>query len=290
MTSDLDGRTALVTGGASGIGLACVRALAAAGAKVHVVDIDEHRTEAAAAEAGGWAHVADLTDASAVDRLPAEVDILVNNAGIQHVSPVEEFPPEKFAAIVALTLVAPFRLARAALPGMYARHWGRVVNISSVHGLRASPYKSAYVAAKHGLEGLSKVLALEGGANGVTSNTICPAYVRTPLVERQIADQARVHGIPEDEVVEKIMLTEPAVKRLVEPSEVAQAVLYLCSPAARYVCGATLIADGASMQGNWVSSLLSTQAIQAMNQQVQGNGADPAAVAAQFLQANGVNK
>jgi 3-hydroxybutyrate dehydrogenase len=172
------------------------------------------------------------------------VDILVNNAGVQYVSPVEEFPPERFGEIVALMLVAPFRLARAVLPGMYSRNWGRIVNISSIHGLRASAYKSAYVAAKHGLEGLSKVVALEGGPRGVTSNTVCPAYVRTPLVERQIADQARVHGIPEDEVVEKIMLSEPAIKRLVEPSEVAQAVLYLCSPAASFVTGTSVLLDG----------------------------------------------
>jgi 3-hydroxybutyrate dehydrogenase len=191
--------------------------------------------------------VADLLNEADLTRLEprlGQVDILVNNAGVQHVSPVEEFPPERFSAIVDLMLVAPFRLARAVLPGMYSRNWGRIVNISSVHGQRASAYKSAYVAAKHGLEGLSKVIALEGGPRGVTSNTICPAYVRTPLVERQIADQARVHGIPEDEVVEKIMLTEPAIKRLVEPSEVAQAVLYLCSPAASFITGSSLLLDG----------------------------------------------
>ena len=131
------------------------------------------------------------------------MDVIVNNAGIQHVSPVEEFPEERFRLIIALMLEAPFRLVRAALPHMYAGQWGRVVNISSVHGLRASAYKSAYVAAKHGLEGLSKTIALEGGPRGVTSNTICPAYVRTPLVEKQVADQARAHGIPESEVIEQ---------------------------------------------------------------------------------------
>jgi len=247
MEIDLSSRTALVTGAASGIGAACAAALSGAGARVLALDLAGEALEKQAAELGTEPVVADLVNEDDLARLEprlGEVDILVNNAGIQHVAPVEEFPPEKFAAIVALMLVAPFRLARGALPGMYARHWGRVVNISSVHGLRASPYKSAYVAAKHGLEGLSKVLALEGGANGVTSNTICPAYVRTPLVERQIADQARVHGIPEDEVVEKIMLTEPAVKRLVEPSEVAQAVLYLCSPAASFITGTSLVMDG----------------------------------------------
>ena len=247
MEIDLNGRTALVTGAASGIGAACTTALAAAGAHVLAVDLVGEALEKQAAEVGSEPIVADLVSEADLVRLEPrldQVDILVNNAGIQHVSPVEEFPPEQFGQIVALMLVAPFRLARAALPGMYARNWGRIVNISSVHGLRASAYKSAYVAAKHGLEGLSKVIALEGGPRGVTSNTVCPAYVRTPLVERQIADQARVHGIPEGEVVEKIMLTEPAIKRLVEPGEVAQAVLYLCSPAASFVTGTSLLLDG----------------------------------------------
>jgi 3-hydroxybutyrate dehydrogenase len=152
--------------------------------------------------------------------------VLVNNAGFQHVAPVQEFPPERFQAMVAVMLEAPFRLARAVLPGMYQRGWGRVINLSSVHGLRASPYKSAYVAPKHGLEGLSKVIALEGGPRGVTSNCICPAYVRTPLVEGQIADQARIHGLSEAEVVERVMLTEPAIKRLIEPEEVAEVMLF----------------------------------------------------------------
>ena len=145
----------------------------------------------------------------------------MNCAGLQHVAPVHEFPPEMFRRLLAVMLEAPFQLSRAALPHMYEQGFGRIVNISSVHGLRASPYKAAYVAAKHGLEGLSKVIALEGGPKGVTSNTICPAYVRTPLVEKQIADQARIHGISEDRVIEEIMLTEPAIKRLIEPSEVA---------------------------------------------------------------------
>ena len=139
---------------------------------------------------------------------------------------------------------APFLLVRAALPGMYERGFGRVVNISSVHGLVASPFKSAYVAAKHGLEGLSKVVALEGGEHGVTSNCVCPGYVRTPLVEKQIADQAAVHGIDEAEVVEQVMLTETAIKRLVEPDEVAELVAWVAGPAAGYVTGASLMMDG----------------------------------------------
>jgi 3-hydroxybutyrate dehydrogenase len=160
------------------------------------------------------------------------------------VSPVEEFPPERFAQIMAVVLQAPFLLARAVLPGMYERGFGRLVHISSVHGLRVSANKSAYVAAKHGIEGLSKVLALEGGVRGVTYNTVCPAYVRTPLVENQIVDQARVNGISPDDVVERIMLTEPAIKRLVEPSEVADAVAFLCSPEASFMNGSALVLDG----------------------------------------------
>lgn len=143
-----------------------------------------------------------------------------------------------------IMLEAPFRIVRRALPRMYEKGWGRVVNVSSVHGLRASPYKSAYVAAKHGLEGFSKTVALEGGPRGVTSNCVCPAYVRTPLVEGQISDQARRHGIAEDEVIEKIMLTETAIKRLVEPEEVAEVVAFLCTPAASFVNGASLTMDG----------------------------------------------
>jgi 3-hydroxybutyrate dehydrogenase len=242
---DLSGKTALVTGAASGIGAACVDRLAAAGAKVLAVD----RDQAGLGRFEGVAQVerltVDLSDLDAVDALPGEVDVLVNNAGIQHVSPVHEFPVEKWDLIIRLMLTSPFRLTRRVLPHMYAHEWGRVVNISSVHGLRASEFKSAYVSAKHGLEGLSKVVALEGGPHGVTSNCVNPAYVRTPLVEKQIADQARTHGIPESEVVEKIMLTPVAVKRLVEPPEVAELVAFLCSPAADSVSGTSFAMDGA---------------------------------------------
>jgi 3-hydroxybutyrate dehydrogenase len=242
---DLAGRVAVVTGGASGIGAACGRGLAAAGAHVVLLDRDE-RVHQVAAELGGSgeALVADLTDLSRLAELELSADILVNNAGIQHVAPIEQFPPEMFHRMLTLMVEAPFLLIRRVLPGMYERGWGRIVHISSVHGLRASAYKSAYVTAKHGIEGLSKVIALEGGPRGVTSNTICPAYVRTPLVENQIAAQAATHGLPESEVVEKIMLTEPAIKRLIEPAEVAEAVRYLCSDAASFVNGSSLVLDG----------------------------------------------
>jgi 3-hydroxybutyrate dehydrogenase len=242
---DLAGRTALVTGAASGIGAACARTLADAGARVVLVDRDERVRDVAAELAGpGEALVVDLTDLPRVAELEVSADILVNNAGIQHVAPVEQFPPDVFHRILTLMVEAPFLLIRRVLPGMYERGWGRIVHISSVHGHRASAYKSAYVTAKHGVEGLSKVLALEGGPRGVTSNTVCPAYVRTPLVENQIAAQAATHGIPESEVVEKIMLTEPAIKRLLEPTEVAEAVRYLCSDAASFINGSSLVLDG----------------------------------------------
>jgi 3-hydroxybutyrate dehydrogenase len=241
--AELDGRTALVTGAASGIGAACAQRLAAEGARVVLLDRDD-RITAAAKELGGEAIVADLTDTAAVGRLDLAADVFVNCAGIQHVAPIEDFPPEQFHRILTLMVEAPFLILRSVLPGMYAKGWGRVVHISSVHGIRASAYKSAYVAAKHATEGLSKTVALEGGPRGVTSNTVCPAYVRTPLVEGQITDQARRHGIPESEVVEKIMLTEPVIKRLIEPAEVGAAVAYLCSDAASFVNGSALMLDG----------------------------------------------
>lgn len=240
----LDDRRALVTGGASGIGEATARALAAAGSHVIVADIDGVAAQRVAAEIAGEAMQIDLTDTASLASLELDIDVLVNNAGIQHVSAIETFDPATFSRIIDLMLEAPFLLARAALPKMYARGFGRVVNISSVHGLRASPYKSAYVAAKHGLEGLSKVIALEGATHGVTSNCVSPGYVRTPLVERQIADQAKLHGVPESEVIEKVMLTESAIKTLVEPEEVADLVLWLCGSSARMVTGASYTMDG----------------------------------------------
>ncbi|MEO6941916.1 MAG: 3-hydroxybutyrate dehydrogenase [Terrimesophilobacter sp.] len=242
--TDLGGQRALVTGGASGIGAACASAFAAAGAHVIVADLNGDAAERLAQQISGESWQVDLSDTAGLADLELDVDILVNNAGVQHVSPIEDFDPERFSFILRLMLESPFLLIRASLPKMYERGHGRIINISSAHGLRASAFKSAYVAAKHGLEGLSKVTALEGGPHGVTSNCINPSYVRTPLVEKQIADQARLHGIPEADVVEKIMLAEIAIKRLVEPQEVADLALWLAGGTAGMVTGASYTMDG----------------------------------------------
>ncbi|MFI0215866.1 3-hydroxybutyrate dehydrogenase [Streptomyces lydicus] len=247
---DLTGRTALVTGAAGGIGRACALRLAAAGATVRAVDRDAPGLTRLAADLPPGApgtiepRPLDLTDLDAAEQAAAGTDLLVNNAGIQLVRPIEEFPPDVFHQVLTVMLEAPFRLLRGALPHMYAQGWGRVINISSVHGLRASPFKSAYVAAKHGLEGLSKTAALEGAPHGVTSNCVNPGYVRTPLVERQIAGQAAAHGIPEERVVTDILLADTALKRLLEPEEVAEAVAYLCTPQASFMTGTSLVLDG----------------------------------------------
>lgn len=237
-------RTVLVTGGGSGIGEAIARRSAQDGMRVVVADRDPEAAERVAEAVDGETWVVDLSDTAALEELRLECDVLVNNAGIQRVAPIHEFDPADFRLIHRLMLESPFLLVRAALPHMYARGWGRIINVSSAHGLRASAFKSAYVSAKHGMEGLSKVTALEGAPHGVTSNCLNPGYVRTPLVEKQIADQAATHGIDEAEVVEKIMLTRSAVKRLVEPEEVAALAAFLMSDDAGMVTGTSYAMDG----------------------------------------------
>jgi 3-hydroxybutyrate dehydrogenase len=240
----MQGLNALVTGGASGIGEACVRELAARGATVTVADVDEAATNRLAEEVGGTPWAVDLLDTDSLASLQLRCDILVNNAGIQVVSPIEGFAPESFHRILMLMVEVPFLLTRAVLPGMYERAFGRIINMSSVHGLRPSKHKVAYVAAKHGLEGLSKVIAVEGGPHGVTSNCVNPAYVRTPLVEKQVSDQARANGIAEEEVVESVFMARNAIKRFVEPVEVARLVAWLASRDADMVTGASYTIDG----------------------------------------------
>ena len=239
----LSDKVVLVTGAGSGIGRAIAELFAQQGAHVIVHDL---RPEArAVAEAiGGTFVAADLADQDAVRRLAdaalavsGRVDILVNNAGFQHIAPVDAFPEETWNTMLQVLLTAPFQLTKYLLPGMKERGWGRVVNIASIHGLVASPFKSAYISAKHGLIGFTKTLSLEVAEHGITANAICPAYVRTPLVERQIADQARTRGIAEDEVVAKVMLEPAAIKRLIEPEEVAGLVLFLASDGASAITG-----------------------------------------------------
>ena len=247
----LEGKVAIVTGAASGIGLAIARDFAQHGVRVIVSDVDvEGGRTAADALPGARFLAADMAKREDVQRLAAQtiadegqVDILVNNAGIQYVAPITEFPEAKWRQIIDIMLTAPFLLTKAVLPGMYAHKWGRIINVASVHALRGSAFKSAYVAAKHGLLGLTRVTALEGAEHGVTCNAICPSYVRTALVEKQIADQARIHGIPESEVVEKIMVTEGAIRRLLEPEEVASLVTYLCTDAASAITGSAPTID-----------------------------------------------
>ncbi|MBW5800779.1 3-hydroxybutyrate dehydrogenase [Halomonas elongata] len=238
-------RVALVTGTSSGIGEAVVRHFCEQGHQVLAVDFNPAGEEVAE-RAGAAFHQADLTDGDACraavqDALQrfGRLDILVNNAGIQHVSPIETFPEEKWRHIIDLMLTAPFLLTQAAWPSMRENGWGRIVNIASVHAQVASPGKAAYVSAKHGMIGLTKTAALEGGDQGITANALCPAYVKTPLVDNQIADQARMHGMDEQEVIEQVMLKNAAVKRLIDPDEVAALVGYLASDAAGAVTGAS---------------------------------------------------
>lgn len=258
MNGTLKGRSAVVTGSTSGIGLGIARALAAAGANVMLNGLGEAREiETIRAEIEGLHDVkvryssADMSQAAQVRDMIGQaeaefgaVDILVNNAGIQFVSPVESFPEEKWDAILAINLSSNFHSIRAALPGMRRRNWGRIINVASAHGLVASPFKSAYVAAKHGVVGLTKAVALEAAESSVTCNAICPAYVRTPLVEDQIRDQARAHGMSEEDVVREVMLAAQPNKRFVEINELGELAVFLCSPAASSITGVALPVDG----------------------------------------------
>lgn len=245
----LEKKRALVTGAASGIGLAIVREFHAKGMQVTASDVSAQRlADAFEGLPGVRCLAADLSQKAAVAQLAVEagpLDVLINNAGLQHVSPIEQFDPAKWDLLLQVMLTAPFQLIQAALPGMYERGWGRIINVASVHGLIASPFKSAYVSAKHGVLGLTKTVALEAGARSanITCNAICPSYVRTPLVEKQIADQAKVHGIPEAEVVEKVMLTQNAIKKLIEPEEVAQLATFLCGEGAWSITGTAQTMD-----------------------------------------------
>lgn len=242
-------RVALVTGTSSGIGAAVVKHFCALGYQVLAVDFNP-AGKAIAEQAGAAFFEADLTDPDACRAAVADavkrfggVDILVNNAGIQHVASIETFPEEKWRQIMDLMLTAPFLLSQAAWPHMRKKGWGRIVNVASIHAQVASPGKAAYISAKHGMIGLTKTAALEGGEQGITANAVCPAYVKTPLVDNQIADQAKLHGMDEQEVIEKIMLKQAAIKRLIEPDEVAQLVVYLASDAAGAVTGSSFNID-----------------------------------------------
>mgnify|MGYP002784581233 CR=1 FL=1 len=254
----LAGRTALITGSTSGIGLGYARALAKAGAAVMINGFGDADAIAAMVDElgalnGGRAahHGADMTRSSDIRDMVAECaeryggpDILINNAGIQHVAPVDEFPEEKWDAILAIILSSAFHASKAALPGMKAKGWGRIINTGSMHSLVASPYKSAYNAAKHGIAGLTKTVALEVATQGITVNCICPGYVWTPLVENQIADTMKARGMTYDEVVNQVLLDKQPQKQFVQVEQLAALALFLCSDAASAITGTNLSVDG----------------------------------------------
>jgi len=246
----IEKKVAVITGGASGIGLAVCERLAADGAHVVIGDVQAEAGEKAAIKLGGLFVHGDLSRRedcrTLIDRAIeayGTIHILINNAGFQHIDPVEEFPEDTWDKMISLMLTAPFLLTKYAWPSMKAQQWGRVVNIDSIHGLVASPFKSAYISAKHGLVGLTRATALEGGEFGITVNAICPAYVRTPLVENQVTDQARTLGISPEDVIKKVMLAPAAIKQLIEPDQVADLVAYLCAETAGVITGSTLTMD-----------------------------------------------
>jgi 3-hydroxybutyrate dehydrogenase len=254
----LEGRVALVTGSTSGIGLGVAEAFAAQGATVVLngfgdrMQIEDTRQMLEQThDVAAFYHGADLSKAAAVAEMMAfadaeagGVDILVNNAGIQHVAPVDEFPAEKWDAILAINLSSAFHAIRAALPGMKKRCYGRIINVASAHGLVGSPFKSAYVAAKHGVLGLTKVVALEAAQENITCNAICPGYVYTPLVEKQIEDQAKAHMIPREKVISDVLLKAQPNKRFAQVSELGALAVFLASDAAASITGAALPVDG----------------------------------------------
>ncbi|MGE0047194.1 MAG: 3-hydroxybutyrate dehydrogenase [Hyphomonadaceae bacterium] len=259
MPRPLEGKTALVTGSTSGIGLGVAEALAAQGAEIVLNGLGDPRmieeTRVRLAEENNTSahyHGADLSKPEAIEDMmrfaamnAGGVDILVNNAGIQHVAPVEEFPVAKWDAILAINLSSAFHAIRAALPAMKAKGYGRIVNIASAHGLVGSPFKSAYVAAKHGVLGLTKVVALEAAESGVTCNAICPGYVWTPLVEKQIEDQAKAHNIPREKVITDVLLKAQPNKRFATVEEIGALVAFLAGPGGQSITGAALPVDGA---------------------------------------------
>ena len=254
----LSGKTALVTGSTSGIGLGVAKELAGSGANIilngfgEASAIEETKAELARAHNVGVIYSpANMALPEEIEDLVAlageefgGIDIVVNNAGIQHVAPIEEFPIEKWSAIIAINLSAAFHTTRLTLPGMKAKHWGRIVNIASAHALIASPFKSAYVSAKHGIAGLTKTAALEVAEHGITVNAVCPGYVLTPLVAKQIPEQAKPRGISEEAVVRDVLLAAQPTKRFVEVSEIAAVTAFLCSDSARSITGTMLPVDG----------------------------------------------
>lgn len=254
----LDGRVAIVTGATSGIGLGVAAALAEAGAMIVLnglgdeADIDNLRHVLGARyDVAVRYDDADMSKPDAIEAMVERttrsfgpVDILVNNAGIQHVAPIDELPPQKWDAILAINLSAVFHATRAVLPDMKRRRWGRIVNVASAHGLIGSPFKGAYVAAKHGVVGFTKVTALETAELGITCNAVCPGYVWTPLVEKQVAAQAAAHGLPPDEVVRKVLLAEQPNKRFATVGEIAGTVAFLCGPMAGSITGTAIAVDG----------------------------------------------
>ena len=239
----LQGKSVLITGAGSGIGKACVEAFAESGAHVIAVDINLDSLSELKKNHKIDIVEADLTSPEKAFPNQLEIDILINNAGIQHISPIENFSMEKADKMLALMLRTPFYLIQKSLPTMYQRKWGRIIGLSSIHGHVASPFKSVYVMAKHGMEGLHKTLALEAGEHGVTANTIAPAYVRTNLVETQINDQALANNLRPDQVVNEIMLAPAAIKRLIEPEEIASMALYLCGPNSNSITGSSFVID-----------------------------------------------